>query len=109
MIIYEFLFNHFVNKCKQIADKIVYISEPDLPRFSRQGAEEVEVVDEDFPDINAIAQAGERCVEKVMMTEETVYDNVIECHHSYDEKCHTTYKTIYDPQQVQWPKYKHTF
>ena len=73
----------------------------DLPRFSRQGAEEGEVVDEGFPDINAIAQAGERCVEKVMMTEETVYDNVIECHHSYDEKCHTTYKTIYDPQQVQ--------
>ena len=38
--------------------------------------------------------------EKVMMTEETVYDDVIECHHSYDSKCHTTYKTIYDPQQV---------
>jgi len=73
----------------------------DLPRFSRQGAEEGEVVDEGFPDINAIAQAGERCVEKVMMTEETVYDNVIECHHSYDEKCHTTYKTIYDPQQME--------
>ena len=88
----SFFCNQKVKICPLLAD---------LPRFSRQGAEEGEVVDEGFPDINAIAQAGERCVEKVMMTEETVYDNVIECHHSYDEKCHTTYKTIYDPQQVQ--------
>ena len=74
----------------------------DLPRISRQGAEGAnQEVDDSIPDINAIAQAGERCVEKVMMTEETVYDDVIECHHSYDQKCHTTYKTIYDPQQME--------
>jgi len=75
--------------------------EDDLPRISRQGEGANEEVDDAIPDINAIAQSGERCVEKVMMTEETVYDDVIECHHSYDSKCHTTYKTIYDPQQME--------
>lgn len=79
-----------------------HLHDSDLPRISRQGAEGAnEEVDDSIPDINAIAQAGERCVEKVMMTEETVYDDVIECHHSYDQKCHTTYKTIYDPQQME--------
>ena len=35
-----------------------------------------------------------------MMIEETKYDDSIECHHSYDERCHTTYTTDYEPQQV---------
>ena len=35
------------------------------------------------------------------MTEETQYDDSIECHHSYDERCHTTYTTQYVPQQVK--------
>ena len=34
------------------------------------------------------------------MIEETKYDDSIECHHSYDERCHTTYTTDYEPQQV---------
>merc|ERR1712179_445818 len=28
-------------------------------------------------------------------------DDSIECHHSYDERCHTTYTTDYEPQQVE--------
>ena len=36
-----------------------------------------------------------------MMIEETQYDDGIECHHSYDERCHTTYKTDYNPEQVK--------
>ena len=35
-----------------------------------------------------------------MMIEETKYDDSIECHHSYDERCHTTYTTDFEPQQV---------
>jgi hypothetical protein len=35
-----------------------------------------------------------------MMVEETQYDDGIECHHSYDKRCHTTYTTDYEPQQV---------
>merc|ERR1711881_241611 len=52
-------------------------------------------------DIGSIAQAGERCVEKVVMEQHTVYDDHITCKHSYDEKCHTTYTTDYEPQQEE--------
>ena len=55
-------------------------------RFSRQGVEEGNEV----PDLGQVAQAGERCVEKVMMIEETTYDDQIVCHHSYSTKCHVT-------------------
>lgn len=35
------------------------------------------------------------------MVEETKYDDAIECHHSYDKRCHKTYTTDYVPQQVE--------
>ena len=45
---------------------------------------------------------GERkCIDKVMMLEETVYDEVITCDHSYDKRCHTSYITNYEPQQEE--------
>ena len=34
------------------------------------------------------------------MVEETEYDDVVECKHSYSERCHTTYTTDFEPQQV---------
>merc|ERR1711931_525775 len=49
-------------------------------------------------DIGSIAAAGERCIDKVVMVEETEYDDVIECKHSYSQKCHTTYTTDFEPQ-----------
>jgi len=52
-------------------------------------------------DIGTVAAAGKRCVKKVMMVEELVYDDHIECHHSYDQQCHTTYTTDYVPQQME--------
>ena len=36
-----------------------------------------------------------------MMVEEIVYDDHIECHHSYDKQCHTTYTTDFEPQQIE--------
>eukprot|EP00095_Tigriopus_kingsejongensis_P001186 maker-scaffold511_size151351-snap-gene-0.23 protein:Tk01186 transcript:maker-scaffold511_size151351-snap-gene-0.23-mRNA-1 annotation:"spt transcription factor family member" len=54
-------------------------------RASRQGQG-----DEVALDIGSIAAAGERCIDKVVMVEETEYDEEIECHHSYSERCHTT-------------------
>ncbi len=50
----------------------------------------------------SIAAAGERCIEKVVLVQETEYDDVIECKHSYSERCHTTYTTDYQPQQVKF-------
>lgn len=70
-------------------------------RFSRQGAANGNEIEDAPIDIGTVAAAGERCVEKVMMIEETKYDDSIECHHSYDERCHTTYTTDYVPQQVE--------
>ena len=71
-------------------------------RFAKQRAGEEGEEDEHEPlDIGTIAAAGQRCVEKVMMVEETVYDDAIECHHSYDKRCHTTFTTDYVPQQVE--------
>jgi len=52
-------------------------------------------------DIGSIAAAGERCIDKVVMVEETEYDDVIECKHSYSQKCHTTYTTDFEPQQEE--------
>ncbi len=52
-------------------------------------------------DIGTIAAAGERCIDKVVMVEETEYDDHIECHHSYSERCHTTYTTDFEPQQEE--------
>jgi len=52
-------------------------------------------------DIGSIAAAGERCIDKVVMVEETEYDTEIECKHSYDQKCHTTYTTDFEPQQEE--------
>ncbi|QQP50694.1 Uncharacterized protein FKW44_011798, partial [Caligus rogercresseyi] len=42
-----------------------------------------------------------RCIDKVVMVEETEYDDHIECHHSYSERCHTTYTTDFEPQQEE--------
>ena len=61
-------------------------------------------------DFNAVAEAadededvasGRKCIDKVMMAEETVYDEVVTCDHSYDKRCHTSYVTNYASQQEE--------
>ena len=49
----------------------------------------------------AIIILGERCIDKVVMQEETEYDEVVTCKHSYSEKCHKTYVTDFEPQQEE--------
>jgi len=44
---------------------------------------------------------GRKCIDKVEMIEETEYDDVIQCDHSYDKRCHTTYITNYESQQEE--------
>jgi len=48
-----------------------------------------------------IGEDGRKCIDKVMMVEETVYDEVITCDHSYDKRCHTSYITNYESQQEE--------
>jgi len=69
-------------------------------RDSRQGEDDLDV------GFAAVAAAdpgddGKRCIDKVQMVEETVYDDVMQCDHSYDRRCHTTYTTSYESQQEE--------
>jgi len=73
------------------------LGEPvDFNRDSRQGSGD----DLDLS-IGNIAAAGERCIDKVVMVEETEYDDHVTCKHSYSERCHTTYTTDFEPQQEE--------
>merc|ERR1719341_2329897 len=68
-------------------------------RAQRQGAD----TDVSFPAVAAAGPGadGKRCIDKVEMVEETEYDDVVQCDHSYDRRCHTTYVTNYESQQEQ--------
>jgi len=69
-------------------------------RAQRQGAADVDV---SFPAVAASSPGsdGKRCIDKVEMVEETEYDDVVQCDHSYDKRCHTTYVTNYESQQEE--------
>ena len=71
----------------------------DPVRNSRQGEED----GVSFSNVAATQpdQEGKRCVDKLQMVEEVVYDEVITCDHSYDRRCHSTYITSYDSQQEE--------
>merc|ERR1711937_735410 len=64
-------------------------------RAARQGQEGESV---SFADV---AAAGKKCIDKVEMVEETEYDDVVQCDHSYDKRCHTTYVTNFESQQEE--------
>merc|ERR1712106_36197 len=68
-------------------------------RFARQGDD----VDVSFPAVAAAGPGadGKKCIDKVEMVEETEYDDVVQCDHSYDKRCHTTYVTNYESQQEE--------
>merc|ERR1711981_374235 len=69
-------------------------------RAQRQGADDVDV---SFPAVAGASPGsdGKRCIDKVEMVEETEYDDVVQCDHSYDKRCHTTYVTNYESQQEE--------
>jgi len=80
----------------------------DDDRLARQrnnrfgGAAAAQGAADDVPlDIGTIAAAGERCIDKVVIVEETEYEEHIECHHSYSERCHTTYTTDFEATQEE--------
>ena len=43
---------------------------------------------------------GRVCFQKVSMTEETKYEEMMVCDHKSEERCHDTYITVYVPHQV---------
>jgi len=68
-------------------------------RLARQGDD----IDVSFPAVAAAGPGadGKKCIDKVEMVEETEYDDVVQCDHSYDKRCHTTYVTNYESQQEE--------
>jgi len=44
---------------------------------------------------------GKKCIDKVEMVEETEYDDVVECEHISDKKCHTSFATYYQSYQEE--------
>lgn len=48
-----------------------------------------------------VAAAPQKCIDKIETVEEIEYDEVEQCDHSYDRKCHTTYVTEYESQQEE--------
>jgi len=66
-------------------------------KTSKQGQSEITV---DFRDV---ADAGEerKCVEKVVLEEETEWDQEVKCQHRYRQHCYTTYSTAFKPFQEE--------
>jgi len=69
-------------------------------RGSKQGLDDQLVSFRDVAGASPTSD-GKRCIDKVEMVEETEYDDVVQCDHSYDKRCHTTYITNYDSQQEE--------
>jgi len=69
-------------------------------RGAKQGSEDQSV---SFREVAGVSPGGDgkRCIDKVEMVEETEYDDVVQCDHSYDKRCHTTYVTNYESQQEE--------
>ena len=64
-------------------------------RAGRQGDSDVDV---SFPAVAAAGPGddGKRCIDKVEMVEETEYDEVVQCDHSYDRRnAIYKYETLY--------------
>merc|ERR1712025_9948 len=69
-------------------------------RSARQGNEGESV---SFADVAGASPGADakKCIDKVEMVEETEYDDVVQCDHSYDKRCHTTYVTNFESQQEE--------
>ena len=46
-------------------------------------------------------ELGRICFDKVMILEETEYEETITCAHNYTKRCHETYVTTFEPHQEQ--------
>merc|ERR1712025_1429771 len=90
-LVNTFPFNSNANHAHQQhhEDHAPQISQSLDSRAARQGQEGEGV---SFADV---AAADKKCID---MVEETEYDDVVQCDHSYDKRCHTTYVTNYESQ-----------
>merc|ERR1712106_758039 len=55
----------------------------------------------DFKSVADASASGQKYIEKIVTEEETEYDEVYECSHSYNTRCTTSYTTTYEAQQEE--------
>ena len=114
MILAVFLLSHYVDGVRKLRRNHASLRKP--KSFPFNGNEKNKDQHEDFRQQNArvprqddvendvgfqaVAAAGpgedgKKCIDKVEMIKETEYDDVVQCDHSYDKRCHSTYVTNY--------------
>eukprot|EP00092_Neocalanus_flemingeri_P022543 GFUD01024445.1.p1 GENE.GFUD01024445.1~~GFUD01024445.1.p1 ORF type:complete len:369 (-),score=77.51 GFUD01024445.1:207-1280(-) len=78
------------------------VATADTTRDAKQGAEVI-ASGIGFAEVAAVrpGRDGKKCIDKVEMVTETEYDDVVQCDHSYDKRCHTSYVTTYESQQEE--------
>merc|ERR1712032_795084 len=99
----QIAFNETVEVCRTPLVKDCNIVGPEICRTEYESEcwtkQEVHDVEDDV--VECRTEYEEKCIDKVEMIEETEYDNVVQCDHSYDKRCHTTYVTNYESQQEE--------
>jgi len=62
-----------------------------------------QVRSEDQVDFNSVLEAGgeKKCVEKVVLEQETEWTEEFQCHHRYRQHCYTSYVTAFNPIQEE--------
>jgi len=75
--------------------------EPETPRARAERQDIAEAA----PSLSSLSPSSgggtRKCIDKVELVEETEYDTVVTCEHSYDKRCHTSYTTGYDAVQEE--------
>ena len=89
-----------VRRVAQAAPEPRIVSQQLDSRSVNQGSDDTDV------SFGAIAVArsgsdGKKCIDKVEMVEETEYYEIVQCDHSYDRRCHTTYVTNESQQEEE--------
>jgi len=69
----------------------------DKNKIAKQSSSDITV---DFRDV-ADAAEQKKCVEKVVLEEETEWDEEVKCEHRYRQHCYTTYSTAFKPFQEE--------
>ena len=64
---------------------------------ARQTSDDTEI---SFKTVAAVDNK-KKCIDKLEIAEETEYEEVIQCEHSYERRCHTTYVTNFESRQEE--------
>ena len=91
--------NHLINNSlsQDIANRVERVLETEKTRTEFEHSDTIEEGSGSNPD----RMGGNHCVDKIEIVEETEYDEMIDCSHSYDRRCHISYVTQYLSQEKQ--------